>query len=1400
MGEERRPVALHSLPGGVRALLRSAVTVPTLGRCLEELLLNSLAAGCGCAAARVHAQVGRVQVADNGAGLERAAAELAGARYHSGRAARPEAGPGHTQGPGVGPGAWAEAEPAVGPGAGQERGPAVAPGLWGGEGAGAWAGECAGPGGRESSGSWAEADVGPGCRGEALASIADLSSVLEIVSRPKGGGSQTWVKLFRDGQARPVYEAETPRPSPGTTVTVCGLFHRLPVRSRRMGQGLEWEQIRHRLQALSLLHPSVSFTVRNEASAAAAGSLVVRLPKASNVPARFAQIYGAQKAAALGPVQHSNGHFHMRGYICREGHHTKAQRLIFINGRLVLKTRVHKQLDLLIHRHSAICRAGPCIGTRAASDLHPVYIINISCGHSQYDACWETGRTLLEFTAWDLLLSCLEEGVRAFLSKHQLLLDPSEEQQTIQLPTLNPQPVFINERTAVQSKCVHRQAAVPDTSQEDAATVEKDGALDVEGEEPLGTAPHSTEAPRCHRHIAGQQTNVCGVSPCDSPLGKVSGCDSPETQRAEEQHSTQSVLAQGDGIQQLAAAYESETSSPGEGVQGAAGDTGGSQTGQGGVSGKQAHGKVQGVGVELCVTGLITHVIPKQMKAFELANTSSVDSDLFHPGPMSAWDTNERLNKGQRQLSSGGRALWSTTKKIPPQTRVNKGQEIPSSWQSHEVAESMITPGMGLAPESRSRDAASCVYAQARFHRKLSMPPITGSLDAFRREYAKGGGQDRGSSSQGTVLSHRDPNMTSRLVNVTGIKEAENVKQARCTDNTQTESLLHDQPGYDGFLTTLCSRDISLTAEHVPKVLPSNIAPPTHSQTKNLEPRTLAAKLSRLKHGQCEGEKNYEPTVGSLADCSPLCRSSWRLLQLGEESATCSPPEPIPSAATESEKGVGREECQESCTERESTLAVIHREPCPGTLSGAVTEVGTSTQTQLHIDDQAHSDGAVEANKVGDLVMRREESDATCIHPGALPDGAEVCVETCEGDAWEGLASEWLQYFDGSVGKTMYVNNATGVSCYDLPTEPQTRAACTKDFTTMAVNVLTKTGCPYRCYPFRSQVLLPFLPRPRDERHGASDGRDAVLGSSDSLRSMFLEWKNPVFLRAPEVAVDVGSVHMDSLAVKIHNILYPYRFTKDMIRSMQVLNQVDNKFIACLINTRLDKGTVGSNLLVLVDQHAAHERVRLEQLISDCYELVPGQCGRKRLTTSTVCPPMEIPCTPDEARLLRLHLDQLEVAGVELELGEAEDAGVFVKRVPACFVQREATEARRGRQPVTQTIVQEFLREQIEVLQTRGGAPAVLSRTMLKVLASQACHGAVKFGHGLSVDECRSLMGSLASCHLPFQCAHGRPSILPLADLDHLNHLDINHQVEHRPNLQKLWTAWTLWTGCKAVQ
>lgn len=46
--------------------------------------------------------------------------------------------------------------------------------------------------------------------------------------------------------------------------------------------------------------------------------------------------------------------------------------------------------------------------------------------------------------------------------------------------------------------------------------------------------------------------------------------------------------------------------------------------------------------------------------------------------------------------------------------------------------------------------------------------------------------------------------------------------------------------------------------------------------------------------------------------------------------------------------------------------------------------------------------------------------------------------------------------------------------------------------------------------------------------------------------------------------------------------------------------------------------------------------------------------------------------------------------------------------------------------------------------------------------------GAIKFNDSLTSEESCRLMEALSSCQLPFQCAHGRPSMMPLADIDHL--------------------------------
>ncbi|XP_029349609.1 DNA mismatch repair protein Mlh3 isoform X2 [Echeneis naucrates] len=362
-------------------------------------------------------------------------------------------------------------------------------------------------------------------------------------------------------------------------------------------------------------------------------------------------------------------------------------------------------------------------------------------------------------------------------------------------------------------------------------------------------------------------------------------------------------------------------------------------------------------------------------------------------------------------------------------------------------------------------------------------------------------------------------------------------------------------------------------------------------------------------------------------------------------------------------------------------------------------------------------------------------------------------------------SSDWLHHYDPSMGKEVYVNRVTGLSKYGDPSTEETQVRCTSDVTNLAVHVISETD----------------------------DGGE----NYNSLSSLYSKWNNPVFVHPPMVGVDITSGQADSLAVKIHNILFPYRFSKAMIHSMKVIHQVDKKFLACLINTGDEERTTHSdyegNLLVLVDQHAAHERVRLENLVADSYEYHPDASGERRLCSSTILPPLEISVTEDELRLLRSCQSDLRNFGLEVKFSQAAEPRIYVGKVPLCFIEKESNERRRGRPSVIKPIVEEYLREQIELLRSTGRVRGTLPLTVQKVLASLACHGAIKFNNSLSRDECHSLVASLSSCQLPFQCAHGRPSIAPLVDI---LHLDKDQKEIQKPNLQKLrgmYKAWELY-------
>ena len=115
----------------------------------------------------------------------------------------------------------------------------------------------------------------------------------------------------------------------------------------------------------------------------------------------------------------------------------------------------------------------------------------------------------------------------------------------------------------------------------------------------------------------------------------------------------------------------------------------------------------------------------------------------------------------------------------------------------------------------------------------------------------------------------------------------------------------------------------------------------------------------------------------------------------------------------------------------------------------------------------------------------------------------------------------------------------------------------------------------------------------------------------------------------------------------------PHRFSKDNLRCARIINQVDCKFIACLLGDQVDLDTetlgepqadskYGGLTLVLIDQHAADERIRVEQFLQElCVGYLRNRSGREDSTLETrkLSPPLPVLLTEYEARKLTTSTD-----------------------------------------------------------------------------------------------------------------------------------------------------------------
>ena len=162
--------------------------------------------------------------------------------------------------------------------------------------------------------------------------------------------------------------------------------------------------------------------------------------------------------------------------------------------------------------------------------------------------------------------------------------------------------------------------------------------------------------------------------------------------------------------------------------------------------------------------------------------------------------------------------------------------------------------------------------------------------------------------------------------------------------------------------------------------------------------------------------------------------------------------------------------------------------------------------------------------------------------------------------------------------------------------------------------------------------------------------------------------------------------------------------------------------------------------LVIVDQHAAHERLVYERLKA---ALATGGVKGQALLIPEV---VELDARA-RAELLE-HAPDLARLGLVVE--PFGDAAVVVRETPALL----------GNPPVARLL------DDVAADLARLDAALPLEEALLAVLASMACHGSVRAGRRLGRDEMNALLRDMEATAYSGQCIHGRPTYITLARAD----------------------------------
>ncbi|KAI9336575.1 hypothetical protein BDR26DRAFT_936009 [Obelidium mucronatum] len=288
----------------------------------------------------------------------------------------------------------------------------------------------------------------------------------------------------------------------------------------------------------------------------------------------------------------------------------------------------------------------------------------------------------------------------------------------------------------------------------------------------------------------------------------------------------------------------------------------------------------------------------------------------------------------------------------------------------------------------------------------------------------------------------------------------------------------------------------------------------------------------------------------------------------------------------------------------------------------------------------------------------------------------------------------------------------------------------------------------------------------------------------NALDHVIQSWENPVFQQVDlQAATTATATIMDTEA----ETLSPgtVSISKSDLSKLTVIGQIDKKFIACWFTGGTDRernaapheitssSSSSSSLgLVIIDQHAADERVKLENLFVQTFGSVVSQ--HSVIDMTELDPPIQIALKRKQRYAIMEYsriFSQWGIGFVPCE--DNDDDGVDndgdndngskllkIKNLPGSIAVRCIADP-----SIVKELLLEYLAQfeeasgrnsiQLEMTRATLGCP----KGIIHLLNSKACRSAIMFGDELDTSVCKTLVRNLKGCHYPFQCAHGRPSM-----------------------------------------